>query len=339
MVQLIIGNKGKGKTKYLLEKVNSEVKDILGNICYDTNALSYLSHLTMKELRSIPGIGEVKAVKLLCLSEIARRIVREKVHKARRFDCAQDIAEYYMEEMRHLQTETTVVLHLDSKNLRIKYNKVFGYYFEVTNSFKNMVPDDYQRKQTLVGSERYTSEKLRSLEDMILNADDKLNTLEYDCFCGIRDAVGAQIVRIQKAARALAMLDVLCSLSLTAERNRYVRPSINDKGVIRIKDGRHPVVEKMLQGDFISNDTSLDSKKNAIAIITGPNMAGKSTYMRQVALICLMAQIGSFVPAASADLCVVDRIFTRVGASCFSPVPSLLWHRHRSCAFTSRTML
>ena len=201
------------------------------------------------------------------------------------------------------------------RNLRIKYNKVFGYYFEVTNSFKNMVPDDYQRKQTLVGSERYTSEKLRSLEDMILNADDKLNTLEYDCFCGIRDAVGAQIVRIQKAARALAMLDVLCSLSLTAERNRYVRPSINDKGVIRIKDGRHPVVEKMLQGDFISNDTSLDSKKNAIAIITGPNMAGKSTYMRQVALICLMAQIGSFVPAASADLCVVDRIFTRVGAS------------------------
>ena len=201
------------------------------------------------------------------------------------------------------------------RNLRIKYNKVFGYYFEVTNSFKNMVPDDYQRKQTLVGSERYTSEKLRSLEDMILNADDKLNTLEYDCFCGIRDAVGAQIVRIQKAARALAMLDVLCSLSLTAERNRYVRPSINDKGVIRIKDGRHPVVEKMLQGDFISNDTSLDSKKNAIAIITGPNMAGKSTYMRQVALICLMAQIGSFVPAASADLCFVDRIFTRVGAS------------------------
>lgn len=201
------------------------------------------------------------------------------------------------------------------KNLRIKYNKVFGYYFEVTNSFKNMVPDDYQRKQTLVGSERYTSEKLRTLEDMILNADDKLNTLEYDRFCEIRDTVGGQIVRIQKAARALAMLDVLCSLSLTAERNRYVRPQINSKGVIRIKDGRHPVVEKMLSGDFISNDTTLDSKKNAIAIITGPNMAGKSTYMRQVALICLMAQIGSFVPAASADLCVVDRIFTRVGAS------------------------
>ncbi|MBQ9050120.1 MAG: DNA mismatch repair protein MutS [Lachnospiraceae bacterium] len=201
------------------------------------------------------------------------------------------------------------------KNLRIKYNKVFGYYFEVTNSFKNMVPSDYMRKQTLVGSERYTSEKLKSLEDTILNAEDKLNTLEYDKFCEIRDTVGAQISGIQKAARALAMLDALCSLSLVAERGHYARPSINDKGYIRIKEGRHPVVEKMLQGEFISNDTVLDGKKNAIAIITGPNMAGKSTYMRQVALICLMAQIGSFVPAASADLCVVDRIFTRVGAS------------------------
>ena len=201
------------------------------------------------------------------------------------------------------------------KNLRIKYNKVFGYYFEVTNSFKNMVPSDYMRKQTLVGSERYTSEKLKSLEDTILNAEDKLNTLEYDEFCEIRDTVGGQISKIQKAARALAMLDALCSLSLVAERGRYVRPSINEKGYIKIKEGRHPVVEKMLQGEFISNDTVLDSKKNAIAIITGPNMAGKSTYMRQVALICLMAQIGSFVPAASADLCVVDRIFTRGGAS------------------------
>ena len=201
------------------------------------------------------------------------------------------------------------------KNLRIKYNKVFGYYFEVTNSFKNLVPADYQRKQTLVGAERYTSDKLKSLEDTILNAEDKLNTLEYDKFCEIRDTVGGQISVIQKAARALAMLDVLCSLSLVAERGRFVRPAINEKGYIKIKEGRHPVVEKMLQGEFISNDTVLDGRKNAIAIITGPNMAGKSTYMRQVALICLMAQIGSFVPAASADLCVVDRIFTRVGAS------------------------
>ena len=201
------------------------------------------------------------------------------------------------------------------KNLRIKYNKVFGYYFEVTNSFKDLVPEDYMRKQTLVGSERYTTVRLKELEDTILNAEDKLNTLEYDRFCEVRDRIGAQIERIQKAARAIALLDVYCSLSLVAERYRYVRPRLNEKGVIKIKDGRHPVVERMLSGDFISNDTLLDNKKNCIAVITGPNMAGKSTYMRQVALICLMSQIGSFVPAASADLCVVDRIFTRVGAS------------------------
>ncbi len=201
------------------------------------------------------------------------------------------------------------------KNLKIKYNKVFGYYFDVTNSFKNLVPEDYIRKQTLVGSERYTTARLKELEDTILNAEDKLNNLEYDAFCHVRDTIGGQIERIQKAARAVALLDVYCSLSLTAERNHYVRPSLNEKGSIKIRDGRHPVVEQMLSGDFIANDTTLDNKKNCIAVITGPNMAGKSTYMRQVALISLMAQIGSFVPAASADLCVVDRIFTRVGAS------------------------
>ena len=201
------------------------------------------------------------------------------------------------------------------KNLRIKYNKVFGYYFEVTNSFKDLVPPDYQRKQTLVGSERYTTPKLKELEDTILGAQDRRNNLEYEKFTQIRETVGAAMERIQRAARALALLDVLCSLSLVAERNSYVRPSLNEKGVIRIKGGRHPVVERMLRGEFIDNDTHLDNGRNAIAVITGPNMAGKSTYMRQVALICLMAQIGSFVPAAKADLCVVDRIFTRVGAS------------------------
>lgn len=201
------------------------------------------------------------------------------------------------------------------RNLKIRYNKVFGYYFEVTNSFKNLVPDDYVRKQTLVGSERYTNDKLKKLEDTIMNAQDKLYSLEYDRFCEIRDRAGAEVVRIQKAAHAIAKLDAYCSLSVTAERNHYVRPSINEKGMIRIRNGRHPVVEKMLDGDFIANDTSLDGKKNCIDIITGPNMAGKSTYMRQVALICLLFQIGSFVPADSADLCIVDRIFTRVGAS------------------------
>ena len=201
------------------------------------------------------------------------------------------------------------------KNLKIKYNKVFGYYFDVTNSYKNLVPDDYIRKQTLTGSERYTTPKLKELEDTILNAEDKLNTLEYDRFCEIRDHIGSQVTRIQKTAKAFALLDVFCSLSVTAERNHYVRPAINEKGIIKITGGRHPVVEQMLSGDFVENDCYLDNKKKCIAIITGPNMAGKSTYMRQCALIVLMAQIGSFVPATEANLCVVDRIFTRVGAS------------------------
>ena len=202
------------------------------------------------------------------------------------------------------------------KNLRIRYNKVFGYYYEVTNSYKNMVPDDYIRKQTLANAERYTNARLKELEDTILNAEDKLFTLEYDLFCKIRDAIAGEMERIQKTAKAIAKLDVLASLSLVAERNHFVRPLINEKGIIDIKAGRHPVVEQMLSDDmFISNDTYLDNQKYCVSIITGPNMAGKSTYMRQVALIVLMAQIGSFVPASSANIALVDRIFTRVGAS------------------------
>lgn len=202
------------------------------------------------------------------------------------------------------------------KNLRIKYNKVFGYYFEVTNSYKSMVPEDYIRKQTLANAERYTNGRLKELEDMILNAEDKLFTLEYDMFCQIRDAIAKEMERIQRTAKAIAQLDVLASFSLVAERNHFVRPHINEKGIIDIKGGRHPVVEQMISGDmFISNDTYLDNNKYCVSIITGPNMAGKSTYMRQVALIVLMAQIGCFVPASSANIGMVDRIFTRVGAS------------------------
>lgn len=202
------------------------------------------------------------------------------------------------------------------KNLKIKYNRVFGYYFEVTNSYLSMVPEDYIRKQTMTNAERYTTPRLKELEDTILNAEDKLYTLEYETFCKIRDTIAAEIERIQKTAKAIAALDVFASLSLVAERNQYVRPRINEKGTIHIKDGRHPVVEKMIVNDmFIANDTYLDNNKNCISVITGPNMAGKSTYMRQAALIVLMAQIGSFVPASSADVGIVDRIFTRVGAS------------------------
>ncbi len=202
------------------------------------------------------------------------------------------------------------------KNLKIKYNKVFGYYFEVTNSFKNMVPEDYIRKQTLANAERYTTPKLKEMEDTILNAEDKLYTLEYDMFCEIRDKVASQLERIQRTAKAIARLDVFASLSYVAERNHYVRPKLNEKGIIDIKDGRHPVVELMIDHDmFIANDTMLDSNSHLISVITGPNMAGKSTYMRQSALIVLMAQLGSFVPARSANIGIVDRIFTRVGAS------------------------
>ncbi|MCM1049377.1 MAG: DNA mismatch repair protein MutS [Clostridiales bacterium] len=202
------------------------------------------------------------------------------------------------------------------KNLRIKFNKVFGYYFEVTNSYKSLVPEDYIRKQTLANAERYTTPRLKELEDTILNAEDKLFSLEYDVFCEIREKIAAQIERIQQTARAVARLDVFASLAYVAERNRYVRPTLNEKGVIDIKDGRHPVVEQMIQnGMFISNDTYLDNGKHCIAVITGPNMAGKSTYMRQTALIVLLSQIGSFVPAAKANIGIVDRIFTRVGAS------------------------
>ncbi len=202
------------------------------------------------------------------------------------------------------------------KNLKIKYNKVFGYYFEVTNSFKNLVPEYFIRKQTLANAERYTTDELKNLEEIILGAEDKLVALEYDLFCQIRDSIAKEVVRIQKTAKAIAAVDVFASLSVVATRNNYVKPSINEKGIIQIRAGRHPVVEQMIpDSSFVANDTYLDNGKNRISIITGPNMAGKSTYMRQVALIALMAQVGSFVPAEEANLCICDRIFTRVGAS------------------------
>ena len=202
------------------------------------------------------------------------------------------------------------------KNLKIKYNKVFGYYFEVTNSFKDMVPDYFVRKQTLTNAERYTTDNLKELENIILGAEDKLNNLEYEVFTEVRDTVADNVNRIQSSAKSLAYIDAICSLATVAYNNNYTRPQINTNGVIDIKDGRHPVVESMLGDDsFIANDTYLDQNKKRMSIITGPNMAGKSTYMRQTALICMMAQIGSFVPASQASLCVCDRIFTRVGAS------------------------
>ena len=200
--------------------------------------------------------------------------------------------------------------------LKVRYNKVFGYFIEVSNSYRDKVPDDYIRKQTLVNGERYYTPELKELENTILGAQDKLNSLEHEIFDQILEKLNEASVRIQKTADAVSMLDVLAGVSDVSQKNHYVRPSINDQGVIDIRGGRHPVVEKMIpDGSFIANDTYLDDEDFRTAIITGPNMAGKSTYMRQTALIVLMAQCGFFVPADSADIGICDRIFTRVGAS------------------------
>ena len=204
------------------------------------------------------------------------------------------------------------------KTLKIKFNKNFGYCIEITNSYKNsfQMPEDYTRKQTLTNAERYITPELKEIEMMILGSEDKLYTLEYNLFCEVREKISGHIARIQKTAKAVAALDVFAALAYVAEKNRYVKPKMNEKGIIDIKGGRHPVVEQMMANDlFVSNDTYLNNGQNRITIITGPNMAGKSTYMRQSALIVLMAQIGSFVPADHANIGICDRIFTRVGAS------------------------
>ena len=202
------------------------------------------------------------------------------------------------------------------RTLKIGYNKVFGYYIEVSNSFKDQVPDTYIRKQTLVNGERYITQELKDLEHEILTASDRVVALEYELFTALRQEISAQSARIQKTAAAVAELDALVSFAAVAVRNHYCRPTVDESGVIEIHDGRHPVVEQMLKDSlFVPNDTFMGEKEDRVAIITGPNMAGKSTYMRQVALIVLMAQMGAFVPAASARIGVVDRIFTRIGAS------------------------
>ena len=234
----------------------------------------------------------------------------------------------YDEEIDKLKTATTDgknwIIQLEAeerektgiKGLKVGFNKVFGYYIEVTKSNMSLVPDRYIRKQTLTNGERYITEELKNLENQILGAEEKVVNLEYNVFVEVRDKIEAQLERLQKSAGIVAMLDALCSFATIAEDQNYVRPTVDNNGVIDIKDGRHPVIEKILpSGSFVQNDTYLDEGENRLAIITGPNMAGKSTYMRQVALITLMAQVGSFVPASSATIGVVDKIFTRVGAS------------------------
>ena len=238
------------------------------------------------------------------------------------------IKQGYNEEVDELKKATTDgknwLLELEAKekektgikNLKIGFNKVFGYFFEVTKSYLNMVPDRFIRKQTLTNAERYITEELTELESKILGSEDRIVNLEYELFVEIRKKLATNIVRLQKTANIIAILDTLISFATVSEDMNYVKPVVDDSGILDIKGGRHPVIEKMIDtGSFVDNDTYLDKKDDRLAIITGPNMAGKSTYMRQVALITLMAQIGCFVPATAAKIGVVDKIFTRVGAS------------------------
>ncbi len=284
--------------RYILQDMQC---DLLKSIMEDLDPLEDLCSLITNAIREEPPIAMKEG-------NIIRDGFNEEVDKLRR---AKSDGKDWLAKLENDEREKTGI-----KNLRIKYNKVFGYYLEVTNSYKDLVPEYYTRKQTLANAERYITPELKELEDMILGAEDKLYALEYEIYTDVRDKIAAEVERIQQTAKAVAALDVFASLALVAERNNYVRPKINEKGVIDVKEGRHPVVERMIPNDmFIANDTYLDDKKHRISIITGPNMAGKSTYMRQTALIALMAQVGSFVPAKSANICISDRIFTRVGAS------------------------
>lgn len=217
----------------------------------------------------------------------------------------------WISELQNREREATGI-----KNLKIGYTKVFGYYLEVTKSYLNLVPDSYIRKQTLANCERYVTPELKEMEAKILNADEQMMKLEYELFLEIRQYIKDQVVRIQETAYSVAVIDTLNSLAIAAVNNNYVRPEMNIKGHINITDGRHPVIEKIMKNEmFVPNDTYIDNKEHRMSIITGPNMAGKSTYMRQVALIALLAHIGSFVPVKSAEICILDKIFTRVGAS------------------------
>ena len=316
-----------------------DIERLLAKICYKSaNPRDLLAF--MNSIEFLPAIKSL-------LSEFDSELIREfdemldpltdiyeKIDRAIDLDAplsvreGKIIKEGYNEEidrLRRANTEgKTLVAELENeekertgiKNLRIKSNKVFGYCIEVTNSYKDLVPADWTRKQTLTNAERYITPRLKEFENMILGAEERLVALEYDLFSELRDEIASEIVRISKTAKAIAGLDALISLSVVAGSENFVRPVINEEGVVDIKNGRHPVVEKMMGGDgFIVNDTYLDNENDRISIITGPNMAGKSTYMRQTAIIVLMAQIGSFVPASSANIGICDRIFTRVGAS------------------------
>lgn len=284
--------------KLLLNDFESE---LICNINNDIDVLSDLTELISSAIGDEPPIAIKEG-------GIIREGYNGEVDKLRK---AKTEGKTWIAELEQSERDRTGI-----KNLRIRYNKVFGYYFEVTNFYRDLVPEDYIRKQTLANAERYTTDKLKELEDIILGAEDRLFSLEYNLFTDVRERIADEVIRIQTTAKAVAGLDVFASLAFVAERNNYVRPIINDNGDIDIRNGRHPVVEKMMSDNmFVPNDTYLNNSKNRISVITGPNMAGKSTYMRQTALIVLMTQMGSFVPALSANISICDKIFTRVGAS------------------------
>ena len=286
---------------YIKQVLSDFQAPILKEIYEDMDSLEDITDLIKRAIVDEPPLAQKDG-------GIIREGFNEDVDK---FRSARTDGKKWLTELETKERERTGI-----KSLKIKYNRVFGYALEVTNTFKELVPENYIRKQTLANAERYITEELKNLENMILGAEDKLYALEYELFSNVRDKVGQEVIRIQRTAKAIAGLDVFASLALVAERNHYVRPKVNEGGIIDIKGGRHPVVEQMIDNDmFIANDTYLDNTKKRVSIITGPNMAGKSTYMRQTALIVLMAQIGSFVPADKAVVGIVDRIFTRVGAS------------------------
>ena len=273
-----------------------------------------LSELT-EELDTLDDIG----------ARIAETICDEPPFSVREGGFIRDGYNEEVDRLRHIlkggkgimaEMEATEKERTGIRTLKIGYNKVFGYYIEVSNSFKEMVPETYIRKQTLVNGERFITQELKELEHQILTASDRVVALEYELFTRLKEEISAQAQRIQKAAAAVAEIDALASFAAVAVRSNYCRPDVDESGVIEIREGRHPVVEKVLKDTlFVPNDTFMGEKEERVAIITGPNMAGKSTYMRQVALIVLMAQMGSFVPAKFARIGVVDRIFTRIGAS------------------------
>ena len=284
--------------KMLLKELNGELAE---EIFDELDELRDIYHLLESAIEEEPPISVREG-------DIIKTGYHEEVDHLR---SAKTEGKSWLAELEASEREKTGI-----RNLRIKYNKVFGYYLEVTNSFKDSVPDYYIRKQTLTNAERYITPELKELEDSILGSEERLASLEYELYKEILAHISENVARIQASAKAIAKIDTFVSLAFVASQNNYCKPKINESGVLEIKNGRHPVVEKMITNDmFIDNDIHLDNNKNRIAIITGPNMAGKSTYMRQTALIVLMAQIGSFVPASCANIGIVDRIFTRVGAS------------------------